>query len=101
MADERRPTDPKVGPADPETRRRMIEQQIREGAAERRRKEQQREEERKPETFKPSPRDVPMGSGMAGGARRAVAGRQQQIDRAVDEAVTGRRSLEEARRPKY
>lgn len=45
-----------------------------------------------------SPRDVPLGSGSAGQAKRAVGGRQRQIDNAVEQAERG--SLSNARRPR-
>lgn len=38
---------------------------------------------------KKDPRRVPLGTGLAGRAKRSLAGRRRQIDDAVDSAVRG------------
>jgi hypothetical protein len=40
---------------------------------------------------KPTPKQVPLGTGMADKAKQAVAGRRQRLDDMVDEAVSGKK----------
>lgn len=69
---------PRVGPADPETRRRHLAAQAEE--------ERRQKPPAPPAAEKPKPKP-PTSDLSAAGAGRRVSGRQRQIDRAVEEAL--------------
>lgn len=77
---------PKVGPADPETRRRLLAEHERKAREESRAGLYQAKPEKpKPKSEKPT-KDLSIGT-----AARRIQTRRQRIEDAVDEAVNGRR----------
>lgn len=85
---------PQPGPADAETRRRKIREALKSPSKSSSPYSSKSKDSRSGYT-KPDARRVPLGTGKADRAKRAVSGRQRQIDRAVDEATGTKRKKDD------